>query len=264
MHVRGARPGLGGVPTGRRWSLRCDRSPEAVTRAINAPMLGTGHVDGKGSTGRGHPVCHRAETPARSEVTGRPTSRGRRQGLASPPMINRIRIILLIAALAVIGAACSSDDSADEVDAGPTETAPAETDEATTDDDGGEAAAPAADLSVTAVSFSTNTVTVRNDGDSEVNLDGWFLCNRPTYIGAPSETIAPGATLDIDVSDLGLGTDFGEFGLYTSSDFGSADAIAAYVQWGQGENGRASVAVEAGLIAEGEFVDNGGEDFTVG
>ena len=55
----------------------------------------------------------------------------------------------------------------------------------------------------------------------------------------------------------------GEFGLYSSASFGSADAIVAYVQWGSADNGRSSVAVEAGLIAEGDFVDNGGEDFSV-
>jgi hypothetical protein len=39
--------------------------------------------------------------------------------------------------------------------------------------------------------------------------------------------------------------------------------MVAYVQWGKPDNGRAGTAVEAGLIAEGEFVDNGGADIVL-
>ncbi|MEL7155305.1 MAG: hypothetical protein AAFN30_01755 [Actinomycetota bacterium] len=180
-------------------------------------------------------------------------------------------LVAVLAALALLAAACSSndgDDAATETadDTTTTTAAPVADDEDAPADDEPEAAAPVEkpSLSVTAVSFSTNTVTISNNGDSDVSLAGYFLCNRPTYIGAPETTIAPGTTADIDVTDLDLRASGGEFGLYLSADFGSADAIVAYVQWGQGENGRASVAVEAGLIGEGEFVDNGEGDFTVG
>lgn len=184
------------------------------------------------------------------------------------------RILALLAALALLAGACSSDD--DDGDTAATDadsdTAAETTEETTTtaapatSDTGGDDGAPVEkpSLSVTAVSFSTNTVTVRNDGDSDVSLAGYFLCNRPTYIGAPETTIAPGTTADIDVTELDIRPTGGEFGLYLSADFGSPEAIVSYVQWGQGENGRASVAVEAGLIDEGEFVDNAEGDFTVG
>ncbi len=178
------------------------------------------------------------------------------------------RLLALLAAFALVMAACSSDG--DETTTADDDAAATSDDDTTTEesdaDDGAEDDAmedAKADISVVSVSFATNTVTVRNDGDAEVSLAGYSLCNRPSYVDAPDVSIAPGTTVDIDVSGLGLSADNGEFGLYSSTDFGSADAIVAYVQWGTADNGRASVAVEAGLIGEGEFVDNGGEDFSV-
>lgn len=181
-----------------------------------------------------------------------------------------LRLLALLAAFLLVAAACSSDgeettaadDASAEEEA--TEDEAMEDEEAMEDDAmEDEAMAERPDISVVSVSFSTNTVTVRNDGDTEVSLAGYALCNRPAYADAPDVTIAPGDTADIDVSSIGLLPESGEFGLYSSNNFSSADAIVAYVQWGTSDNGRSSVAVEAGLIAEGDFVDNGGEDFTV-
>ncbi|MEM9133925.1 MAG: hypothetical protein AAF962_02875 [Actinomycetota bacterium] len=180
------------------------------------------------------------------------------------------RLLALLAALLLVAAACSSDgEETTTADDASTEDA-ASTDEGASDDEAMEddameddAMEEKAAISVVSVSFSTNTVTVRNDGAAEVSLAGYSLCNRPTYVDAPEVSIAPGASAEIDVSALGLVPDSGEFGLYSSASFGSADAIVAYVQWGAADNGRASVAVEAGLIADGEFVDNGGEDFAL-
>lgn len=182
------------------------------------------------------------------------------------------RILAALITVMIVAASCSSDDTSDTEAGNGTET------EATTGSDtGGEASgdddsdaevtveeAPAAvALSITGVSFDNATVTIHNDSDADVSLDGMWMCNRPTYVGLPAETLAAGASIDVDVTELGLQGSGGEFGLYTSSDFDSASAIVDYVQWGAAGNGRASVAVEAGLIAEGEFVDNGEADFTV-
>lgn len=130
-----------------------------------------------------------------------------------------------------------------------------------TDEPAEVAAKPA--IVVTAVSFTDSTVTIRNDGDEAVDFTDWFTCNRPQYDSVLSGPLDPGASVDLDVTALDIRASGGEFGLYTSRAFDSADALVAYVQWGGPGNGRASVAVEAGLIAEGDFIDNGGEDITI-
>ncbi|MEM8923899.1 MAG: hypothetical protein AAGD35_10390 [Actinomycetota bacterium] len=183
------------------------------------------------------------------------------------------RPLALLASILLLAAACSSSDDGDTAtdaggDASTTSAAPAGSSTsapaAAEEEEAMVEAEPRPVLAITAVSFTDGTVTVRNDDSAEVSLDGWFWCNRPTYTGVPSMTIAPGESAVIEVPDLDIRATGGEVGLYRSADFGSADAIVAYVQWGQGENGRASVAVEAGLIAEGEFIDNGGEDIAIG
>ena len=140
------------------------------------------------------------------------------------------------------------------------------------DDDDAETGAGAGDdaavaenagITILGVSFESGTVTIRNDGDEAVDFTGYHTCNRPAYAEMPPETLEPGATLDIDVTELDVRASAGEFGLYSSSSFGSAADMVAYVQWGKPDNGRAATAAEAGLIAEGEFVDNAGADLVL-
>ena len=125
------------------------------------------------------------------------------------------------------------------------------------------AVADDAGITILGVSFESGTVTVRNDGDAAVDFTGYHTCNRPAYAEMPAETLEPGATLDIDVTNLDIRPSGGEFGLYRSRSFDSAADMVAYVQWGGPNNGRAATAVEAGLIEEGEFVDNGGGDLVL-
>ncbi len=129
--------------------------------------------------------------------------------------------------------------------------------------DHGGAAAEAGSIVINDVSFSSNTVTVTNVGSEPIDTADWFTCNRPQYDSVLVGVIEPGATVEIDVTALDIRPSGGEFGLYRSRSFDSAADLVAYVQWGGPGNGRASVAVEAGLIAEGEFVDNGEADFSV-
>ena len=147
-----------------------------------------------------------------------------------------------------------------------TEEDPAGEDSADGDSSTTEADAPATapSVTITAVSFSGNTITISNDGDAAIDLDGYYLCNRPSYAPLPATVLEPGATMDLDGSVIDIQGDGGEVGLYSSEQFDSEADLVAYVQWGNGDNGRASVAVAGGLIADGEFVDNGGEDFTNG
>jgi len=177
-------------------------------------------------------------------------------------MLNRPSAMTIMFAMLAILSACSSDDGNDTDAAGSTEATAA----SAADTPAETAAEPAAGkpvLKITAVSFATSTITVRNDGAADVALGSMFMCNRPNYAGLPDETLAPGASTNIDVSGLQLDAASGETALYTSQSFDSADDIVAYIQWGGAENGRASVAVAAGLIPAGEFVDNAGGDIAV-
>ena len=104
------------------------------------------------------------------------------------------------------------------------------------------------------------TVVLFNSGDAPVSLDGWFLCNFPDYWRVPAVELAPGARLTVHAgagADSGgelfagggygsLGGGNGEIGLYSSSDFGSADAIVSYVGWGSAK-ARLGVARSAGI-----------------
>ena len=179
-----------------------------------------------------------------------------------------VRVLAALVVVALVAASCSSGDGDGTDAAGSTEADSAE-ETATTavSEEVMEEEDPVVEkpvVSIAAVTFSTSTVTISNDGDTELVLEGMFMCNRPTYVGLAGGTVAPGATVDIDVTELDLGSSSGEFAFYLSSDFGNAEAIVAYLQWGSGENGRASVAVEAGLITEGEFFENGEEDIVIG
>ncbi len=47
----------------------------------------------------------------------------------------------------------------------------------------------------------------------------------------------------------------GNIALYSGRNFGSADDIVHFVQWGSADQGRSNVAVDAGIWTAGEFVD---------
>ncbi len=54
---------------------------------------------------------------------------------------------------------------------------------------------------ITAVVFGDH-VALTNNTDADVSLDGWWLCNRPSYVPL-SGTLAPGETIDISSGSLG-------------------------------------------------------------
>jgi len=110
----------------------------------------------------------------------------------------------------------------------------------------------------------TATVTVTNNSDSSVNVDGWFVCNFPAYWPMPAVDIAAGATLTFHAGEgADTATDYfagggfgalsgsgpGEVALYSSNSFSSAEAIQSYVGWNGGKN-RKGLAQEAGIWGE--------------
>ncbi|MEM9609585.1 MAG: hypothetical protein AAGA99_19330 [Actinomycetota bacterium] len=154
--------------------------------------------------------------------------------------MQRRSAIALLGLLAFVAAACGGDSDDDSADTTPAPEAAAEAG----GDDGGAAAPEAGALQVTEVRFENSSATITNTGDEPVNLNGLFMCNRPTYVPLPDQTLAPGETLDVGLA--GMTPDGGEFAIYTSQNFSSADDIISYVHWGPG-GGRADTAIEAGV-----------------
>ncbi|CAM2070708.1 Lamin tail domain-containing protein [Sulfidibacter corallicola] len=115
---------------------------------------------------------------------------------------------------------------------------------------------------------------LKNIGLTTADASEWWLCNfdgNPRYVQLGTDrTIPPGGFVIIHMNSTGTdtATDWfpnqawgvgaldGEFGLYATSDFGSAEAIRGYVQWGSGGHTRASVAVAAGIWGDAaDFVE---------
>ena len=108
------------------------------------------------------------------------------------------------------------------------------------------------------------TVTVKNVGGDAQDMNGWFICQQPSYWPFPAITLASGQELEIST---GAGEDDeqrvhasggfgqlsptqGEVGLYEFADFANSDAIRAYVGW-NGGGGRLGVAQGAGIWDDG-------------
>jgi hypothetical protein len=167
----------------------------------------------------------------------------------------------------LLAAACgSSDDSADATTAAVsttvtktvTTTAPVTTTVPETTTSAASGGGDVSPLVIVAVDFEAGLILIRNDGDEDYDLTGHWICNRPTYSELPGEVLAPDGIIEVDTAAIGLSADSGEIALYTSSDFGSADDILRYVQWGTDSHGRTSVAVAGGVWQDGDFVDNQG------
>lgn len=119
---------------------------------------------------------------------------------------------------------------------------------------------------LTALTFGeAGTVTITNIGSGPGSLGGHFLCQRPSYAPVPDTVLGPGESITLTLGeDIDLGTlrpADGEVGLYSSSNFASADHILSYVEWGNAGHGRSSVAGEA-AIWEG-FVETGEETTSI-
>ena len=105
---------------------------------------------------------------------------------------------------------------------------------------------------------ATNSVTLKNFGDATATISGYWFCVRPAYAQVSGmtavSTLAPNEEVDI-ASSVNFPVSSGEFALYTSSSFGSSDAMIDFLQWGTGaSNSRESVAVTAGLWVADTFI----------
>lgn len=113
-----------------------------------------------------------------------------------------------------------------------------------------------ATFAITEVDFPDGTVTITNVGEVPGNLDGHAICQRPNYFTFGDILLNPGESYLFDAGSIGsIAPDNGEIALYSTADFGSADAILSYLEWGESGHGRSSVAVAAGIWPEGGFVE---------
>jgi hypothetical protein len=198
-----------------------------------------------------------------------------------------------IISLLLLAAACSSETDDDgtvsppppteapQTQSPPTTQAPATSapvaaDEETTTVPQDSAPEGDASFALTQVVFGeSGYVVVTNIGNGTGDVGGHWICQRPAYFEIPSVELAPGESVWIAAEDgeglvpaqgvvavvpanrsLGaFSVASGETGLYTSNGFGDSAAIIDYVEWGSGDHGRSSVAVEAGIWIEGTFVD---------
>ncbi|MEE9413847.1 MAG: LPXTG cell wall anchor domain-containing protein [Acidimicrobiales bacterium] len=109
-------------------------------------------------------------------------------------------------------------------------------------------------IAVTKVDLASDMVEITNHGDVEVDVNGMFLCNFPSYSPiADAPVIGAGETITVDAGALGVNFDEaqGEVGLYLSSAYDASSEIVSYVEWGEAGHTRSSVGIAAGVWAEG-------------
>ncbi len=168
----------------------------------------------------------------------------------------------LLAVLALVAAACGGDDgAASTTQPAPTTTQPAPT-TTTTQPAPTTTAAPSttqapaggstADLAITEVVFGDH-FTITNLGDSPVDVDGLWVCNRPSYVPLAAAVIAPGESIEVAASQLSVPDGGGEVALYSSRNFDDSSKLLDYVAWGGG-GGRSTEAADAGQWPAGETV----------
>ena len=128
----------------------------------------------------------------------------------------------------------------------------------------------AAEFGLTQIVFGDSSfVVITNWGNDTGTLDGYWICQFPSYKSLPDIELAPGeqALLGLartpppDLAGMAavvdLGPVIGEFdpisgevGLYTDSSFDDPESIVAYVEWGEAGHTRAPVAIAAGIWSD--------------
>ncbi|WP_299112329.1 T9SS type A sorting domain-containing protein [uncultured Winogradskyella sp.] len=105
---------------------------------------------------------------------------------------------------------------------------------------------------------ASNSVTLKNFGSSNVPISGYWLCNFPAYAQVSTMTsvtsLNPGEEVNI-ASSINFAVAEGEFGLYNTNSFGSAAAMEDYIQWGNANHQRESVAVAKGIWTANTFIN---------
>jgi len=158
--------------------------------------------------------------------------------------------LISVAALAFVGGACASGSDSeppltptdlDELGTPPRESVP----------DAGNPETPLdgslrPGLQVTSVDFDIGVAVLTNTGERDIDLTGYWICNRPNYAELPSALLVPGDSVEVSLG--GFPASGGEVAVYTSNSFSDPNEIVSYVGWGTG-GGRQAIAEDAGIWA---------------
>ncbi len=121
--------------------------------------------------------------------------------------------------------------------------------------------AQTAGLMISEVHAEEEWVELVNAGTEAIDTGAYFLCQFPTYASiqglnmvAGNRLLAPGEYLAVSFSALAPAS--GEVGLYVpgTSDFGDADSMIDYMEYGSGNHTREPLAVSNGFWESGAFV----------
>ncbi len=120
------------------------------------------------------------------------------------------------------------------------------------DGDGGDDTPLAADtqaghLAIVSIDFSTAEIQLTNTTDTELDINGWVMCNFPNYAPISGiDPIAAGETVTV-TSTVAIPPSDGELAIYIAEDFTNPASIVTYVEWGSDGHTRSSVASAAGV-----------------
>ena len=180
-------------------------------------------------------------------------------------------IVLLTFTLALVAAACAGDDS-DSAEATTAPTSTSTTAAPTTTTEAASEGGAVFTMVEVGLGAAEQYVVIQNIGDASGNLQGFAICQAPTYHSFVDIEVAPGelvfVSLGGDLPELAsvaketviasigsISVDDGEIGLYSESrKFGNSDAIIDYVEWGDSGHTRSVVAIGAGIWNSGDFV----------
>ena len=119
------------------------------------------------------------------------------------------------------------------------------------------------------VNATNGEVTLKNFGDADADISGYFFCSERTYV-AFSETTNNGSDFTLTPDEeirftISVNSEASDVAIYnTNGSFASASALVDFMQYGgsfSGTSGREDVAVEKGIWTAGDFVE-GGSPFT--
>mgnify|MGYP002624534922 CR=1 FL=1 len=111
-------------------------------------------------------------------------------------------------------------------------------------------------------------VELTNTATATINIGGWWICGFFAYRQFPASVpLAPGGKYVIHIGATGtndsgnyytgafptLSPTDDSFSLYWTNSFGSASAIADFVQWGATGQARENVAILAGVWPAGQY-----------
>lgn len=120
------------------------------------------------------------------------------------------------------------------------------------------------EFAITEIDFAAGELTITNVGDNAASLEGYRLCQRPTYSPVTDDTLEPGESVTLDASVVGgFDPTSGELGLYKSALFDNPDDIVSYVEWGRAGHGRSATAVDAGIWPADAFVETSADTQTL-